>query len=59
MVCVHSDEKQQRWKNNRVAKGEQKDVHTRQITKPGGVDGNPLGSDAKPKTMPEGGVELE
>ena len=24
-----------------------------------GFDGNPLGSDAKPEAMPEGGVELE
>ena len=24
-----------------------------------GFDGNPLGSDAKPEVMPEGGVELE
>ena len=31
----------------------------RWITEPGGVDGNPLGSDAMPKAMPEGGVEPE
>ena len=31
----------------------------KQITEPGGVDGNLLGSDAKPEAMPEGGVEPE
>ena len=34
-------------------------VRIRQITEPSGVDGNLLGSDAKPEAMPEGGVEPE
>ena len=58
MVCVHSDGKQQRYENNRVAKGGQQDVRIRQITELG-FDGNPLGSDAKPEAMPEGGIEPE
>ena len=55
MVCAHGDGKQQQYKNNRVAKGEQWNVRTRQITELGGIDGNSLESEA----MPEGGVEPE